>query len=90
MIVNYTELEIIKDYIQKCLEKSINPVKHCKAKLKNGKQCSHKATDGCETCKKHSKSTLMNKKIMKDIVYHDHLPFETSTTCALCNSYILT
>ena len=86
MIINDAELETIKVYIQNYLEKSIKPVKHCKAKLKNGKQCSHKATDGCDTCKKHTDSKLVDKKIMKDVVYHDHLPFETSNTCVLCNS----
>ena len=85
MVINDTELETVKNYIQTYLEMSIKPLKLCKAKLKNGKQCSHKATDGCETCKKHINSKLVEKKILKDVVYHDHLPFETSTTCVLCN-----
>lgn len=84
-IINDSELENIKNYFETSLKSKINPCKHCKAKLKTGKQCSHKAEEGFITCKKHRETTNFVRD-KKHILYHDHLPYETSSTCILCNS----
>ena len=85
MIVNNDEMLSFKTFIETCLKKYINPTKSCRAKLKSGKQCSHKAEIEFNTCKKH-RNVKCVEKVIKNVVYHDHLPFEQSTTCVLCNS----
>ena len=84
MSVTPDELTVIKYLIEGMLYNQVKPKKRCKVHLSNGKRCSFQATcNNDQTCKKHE-NNLDKVKIFKNVIYHNHLPFEIGFNCALC------
>jgi hypothetical protein len=78
------ELDIFKELVESFIFQNIKPQHKCRFKLSDGKRCSFNATcnDG-KTCKKHEKN-INSIKIKKEVLYHNHMPFEIGINCALC------
>lgn len=76
-------LEKFKCCVLKELKCGIIP--RCQAKNKTtGKRCNRNATNEEKTlCKQHV-GYVLHKRIVKEVEYHNHLPFEEPISCPVC------
>ena len=82
-IIEKVDLDLYKTIIENKIKNKLGIKSTCKAVLKSGNRCNNFPVKNENTCKKHEKCTNLIKQ-KKDIIYHNHLPFEKSNNCPLC------
>jgi hypothetical protein len=82
-IVNEKDLDYYKFLFENEIKQKLKIENICKAIQKNGNKYNSCATEDRKTFKKHEKSTKLVKQ-KKEIIYHNHLPFEKDNNCPLC------
>ena len=82
-IINEIDIQSYKTLFENEIKQKLQIKKKCKAKNKNGNPCTNCPVDNEITCKKHKDSKSLVKQ-KKNIIYHNHLPFEKNDNCPLC------
>ena len=83
--INKSDIEFYKTTFENEILKKLKPKKQSKTVLlKKNQKYNSCPVDNKVTCKKHENNTKNMIKQKKEIIYHNHLPFEENIDCPLC------